>query len=99
MSYQISLIVSVILQLGNQYEYEYATKCDVEVIMHLYANGGPDKVARSLDGVFAFCLMDVEKRRVLIGRDPYGVRPLFRLRSDNGQLAISSESKVPIKHH
>lgn len=79
--------------LGNQYEYEYATKCDVEVIMHLYANGGPDKVARSLDGVFAFCLMDVEKRRVLIGRDPYGVRPLFRLRSDNGQLAISSESK------
>ncbi|XP_011349567.1 asparagine synthetase [glutamine-hydrolyzing] isoform X2 [Ooceraea biroi] len=79
--------------LGKQYGYEYATKCDVEVIMHLYAHGGSDKVARSLDGVFAFCLMDVEKRKLLIGRDPYGVRPLFRLRSDNGQLAISSESK------
>jgi asparagine synthase (glutamine-hydrolysing) len=64
--------------------------------MHLYAHDGSDKVAQSLDGVFAFCLMDVKKRRLLIGRDPFGVRPLFRLRSDNGQLAISSESKVLI---
>ncbi|KAH0948868.1 hypothetical protein HN011_001280 [Eciton burchellii] len=79
--------------VGNQYGYEYVTKCDVEVIMHLYAHDGSDKVAQSLDGVFAFCLMDVKKRRLLIGRDPFGVRPLFRLRSDNGQLAISSESK------
>ncbi|XP_014473133.1 PREDICTED: asparagine synthetase [glutamine-hydrolyzing] [Dinoponera quadriceps] len=80
-------------KIGKQYDFEYTTKCDVEVIMHLYAHGGADKVARSLDGVFAFCLMDVDKRRVLIGRDPYGVRPLFRLRSDDGQLAICSESK------
>lgn len=64
--------------------------------MHLYTYGGADNVARSLDGVFAFCLMDIEKRRILIGRDPYGVRPLFRLRSDDGQLAICSESKVLI---
>jgi len=66
----------------------------VEAIVHLYTHSGADSVAQSLDGVFAFCLMDVEKRRILIGRDPYGVRPLFRLRSDNGQLIISSESKV-----
>lgn len=80
-------------RLQKQYHFEYATKCDVEVIMHLYTCTGADNVARSLDGVFAFCLMDVVKRRILIGRDPYGVRPLFRLRSDDGQLAISSESK------
>jgi len=82
------------LQLQKQHDFEYATKCDVEVIMHMYIHGGADSVARSLDGVFAFCLMDVLKRRLLIARDPYGVRPLFRLRSDNGQLAVSSESKV-----
>ncbi|XP_012230239.1 asparagine synthetase [glutamine-hydrolyzing] isoform X2 [Linepithema humile] len=80
-------------RLGKQYSFEYTTKCDVETIIHLYAHGGADSVAQSLDGVFAFCLMDIEKRRILIGRDPYGVRPLFRLRSDNGQLVISSESK------
>lgn len=81
-------------RLGKQYNFEFTTKCDVEVIIHLYANGGADNVVQSLDGVFAFCLIDVEKKRILIGRDPYGVRPLFRLRSDNGQLIVSSESKA-----
>jgi len=66
----------------------------VEVIMHLYAYAGSNSVAQLLDGVFALCLMDVLKRRILIARDPYGVRPLFRLYSDDGQLAICSESKV-----
>lgn len=80
-------------RLQNQHHFEYATKCDVESIMHTYVHAGADGVAQSLDGVFAFCLMDVSKRRVLIARDPYGVRPLFRLRSDDGQLVVSSESK------
>ncbi|KAG7197162.1 hypothetical protein KM043_007244 [Ampulex compressa] len=81
-------------KIKQQYGFEYTTKCDVEVIMHLYANYGIDKVARLLDGVFAFCLMDVKKKKLLIARDPYGVRPLFKLRSEDGQLAISSESKA-----
>lgn len=95
-SYAVKHIIYLILQLGKQHGFEYTTKCDVEVIMHLYAQGGADNVARSLDGVFAFCLMDVEKRRILIGRDPYGVRPLFELCWGNGQLAICSEGKVLI---
>ncbi|XP_025989716.1 asparagine synthetase [glutamine-hydrolyzing] [Solenopsis invicta] len=80
-------------RLQKQHNFEYATKCDVEVITHMYASAGAKGVAQSLDGVFAFCLMDVSKRRILIARDPYGVRPLFRLYSTDGKLAISSESK------
>ncbi|XP_066603891.1 asparagine synthetase [glutamine-hydrolyzing] [Prorops nasuta] len=80
-------------KLGEQHGYEYATKCDVEVIMHLYANEGIDNVTKSIDGVFAFCLADVENMKILIGRDPYGIRPLFRLYSEDGQLAVCSEAK------
>ncbi|KAL6261199.1 hypothetical protein P5V15_008724 [Pogonomyrmex californicus] len=80
-------------KLQKEHDFEYITKCDVEALMHVYAYAGANSVAQSLDGVFAFCLMDVSDRKILIGRDPYGVRPLFRLRSDDGQLAISSESK------
>ncbi|KYN11847.1 PREDICTED: asparagine synthetase [glutamine-hydrolyzing] [Trachymyrmex cornetzi] len=80
-------------RLQQQHRFEYSTDCDVEVIMHLYACAGSNSVAQSLDGVFAFCLVDVLKRRILIARDPYGVRPLFKLCSDDGQLAICSESK------
>lgn len=62
--------------------------------MHLYATQGVEGVCKNLDGVFAFCLLDAEKRKVLLGRDPYGVRPLFRVATKNGQLAVCSESKV-----
>ncbi|OAD62590.1 Asparagine synthetase [glutamine-hydrolyzing] [Eufriesea mexicana] len=80
-------------ELGIQHEFSYATNCDVEVIIHLYAVLGAKNVTRMLDGVFAFYLLDTKNKRILIGRDPYGVRPLFRLYSDDGQLAICSESK------
>jgi asparagine synthase (glutamine-hydrolysing) len=32
---------------------------------------------RSLDGVFAMVIVDEERKRILVGRDPYGVRPLY----------------------
>lgn len=77
-----------------EHGFSYTTRCDIEVIIHLYVHLGIENVTKMLDGVFAFCLMDIESRRILIGRDPYGVRPLFRLSSDDGQLGICSESKV-----
>nr|XP_003706652.1 PREDICTED: asparagine synthetase [glutamine-hydrolyzing] [Megachile rotundata] len=80
-------------KLSQDYGFKRVTKCDVEVILHLYATGGAQNVAKMLDGVFAFCLMDIKEKRILIGRDPYGVRPIFRLYSDDGQLAVCSESK------
>ncbi|XP_043469934.1 asparagine synthetase [glutamine-hydrolyzing]-like [Leptopilina heterotoma] len=80
-------------QLGEEKDYKYDTKCDVEAIIHLYANAGAENVARSLDGVFAFCLMDLKKKRILIARDPYGVRPLFILKDGKGRLGICSETK------
>ncbi|KZC10130.1 Asparagine synthetase [glutamine-hydrolyzing], partial [Dufourea novaeangliae] len=80
-------------EIGQEYGFQFVTECDVEVIIHLYENFGAGSVAKMLDGVFAFCLMDIKNRRILIGRDPYGVRPLFCLYSDDGQLAVSSETK------
>ena len=61
--------------------------------MHLYKKGGIDFMVRSLDGVFALCLLDSERRRVYIARDLFGVRPLFRVVTKNGVLAFSSEAK------
>lgn len=80
-------------RLKEQYEFNYETNCDVECILHLYASGGIEHCARSLDGVFVFCILDSAKQRVFIGRDPYGVRPVFRLYSVTGILGICSEAK------
>ena len=74
------------------------TTCDGEVILHLYNKFGVERMAQTLDGVFAFCVIDTEKKEVHIGRDTFGVRPLFTLikagTKNAGVLAVSSEAKA-----
>ena len=55
--------------------------------------GGIEFAAKQLDGVFAFCLMDTANRKVYLGRDTFGVRPAFRVKTEDGFLAVCSEAK------
>lgn len=81
-------------RLRELYHFPYETNCDVEAIIHNYENFGISDAVKRLDGVFAFCLVDGEKRKIYIARDPYGVRPLFKLQDDErGIMAICSEAK------
>ena len=75
-----------------------STKCDGEPLIHLYDKLGPEAMTAQLDGVFAFCIMDTANRKVVLGRDTYGVRPLFRLLTDHGFLAVCSEAKGGWSH-
>lgn len=66
---------------------------DGEILLHLYDRFGVQKMASLLDGVFAFILLDTANRRVFLGRDTYGVRPMFKLATDDGFLGVCSEAK------
>lgn len=66
---------------------------DGEILLHLYDRFGIQKMASLLDGVFAFVLLDTANRKVFLGRDTYGVRPLFKFITDDGFLAVCSEAK------
>lgn len=79
--------------LKKKFEFQYQTNVDGEVLLHLYDRFGIQKMASLLDGVFAFVLLDTANRKVFLGRDTYGVRPLFRLLTDDGFLAVCSEAK------
>ncbi|XP_048849936.1 asparagine synthetase [glutamine-hydrolyzing] [Brienomyrus brachyistius] len=79
--------------LKNRFEFNHETKVDGEILLHLYDRFGIEKMASLLDGVFAFILLDVANRKVFLGRDTYGVRPMFKLITDNGFLAVCSEAK------
>ena len=58
------------------------TDSDCEIIIHMYKKYGIDYTLNNLDGVFAFCLIDLDKNRMYIARDPYGVRPLYHMQFD-----------------
>jgi len=70
----------------------FVTGSDTEVILHLYAEKGPDLVD-DLQGMFAFALWDGAKRGLLLARDPFGVKPLYY--ADNGScIRVASEVKA-----
>ncbi|MEP7063553.1 MAG: asparagine synthase (glutamine-hydrolyzing), partial [Betaproteobacteria bacterium] len=70
----------------------FRTESDSEVILHAYAEWGDDCVTR-LNGMFAFALWDAQRRRMLIGRDRLGIKPVY-LAQDARRLAFASEAKA-----
>lgn len=52
------------------------TSSDTEVILHAYRQWGPDCVHR-LRGMFAFAIVDLDRRRLFLARDQLGIKPLF----------------------
>jgi asparagine synthase (glutamine-hydrolysing) len=67
------------------------TRSDVEVIAHLYEEEGVE-VAAKLDGMFAFALWDTKARRLVLGRDRVGIKPLYLTRLGD-RLVWGSEAK------
>ncbi len=69
--------------------HRFATHSDCEVIVHLYEEHGDDCV-RQLNGIFGFAIWDERRRRLLVARDPLGVKPVYWC-TDGRRLAIASE--------
>jgi asparagine synthase (glutamine-hydrolysing) len=54
--------------------YQFQTKSDTEVILHLYQEKGPECV-KELDGMFAFAIFNDDD--FMLARDPIGIKPLY----------------------
>src|SRR5579884_18932 len=54
----------------------FATRCDTEVIVHLYEEVG-ERVPEYLNGMFAFAIWDRRQRKLLLCRDRFGKKPLY----------------------
>jgi asparagine synthase (glutamine-hydrolysing) len=74
--------------LGHQFK----TASDSEVILHSYVQHGDEFIHR-LNGMFAFALWDARRRRLIVGRDRLGIKPIYLYR-DTRRLAFASEAKA-----
>jgi asparagine synthase (glutamine-hydrolysing) len=94
----------VVVQNGEIYNYPelrrelersghvFRTRCDTEVHLHLYEEHGPE-YARLLRGMFAVALWDSRRRRLVLARDRYGIKPLY-YRDAFGTLEFASELRA-----
>lgn len=71
--------------------HRFSTNTDTEVILHLFEELG-EGCLDELNGQFVFAIWDRVKRELFIGRDRFGIRPLFFCR-DRGNFIFSSEIK------
>ncbi len=72
--------------------HRFSTSGDTEVLAHLYEEHG-ERFAERLRGMFAVALWDSERRRLVLARDPYGIKPLY-YREVEGELAFASELRA-----
>lgn len=84
------------VELKQDYaQYPYACQSDMEVIFPLYREHGVS-FARSLRGMFALALYDEREERLILARDPYGIKPLYYVDTPS-YFAFSSEIQAFVK--
>jgi asparagine synthase (glutamine-hydrolysing) len=91
----------VVVQNGEIYNYPQLrreleraghvlrTHCDTEALVHLYEERGVG-FAERLRGMFAVAIWDSRRRRLVLARDRYGIKPLY-YRHVGNELRFASE--------
>src|SRR5882724_1308637 len=70
----------------------FVSQSDTEVLLKAYGRWG-EKCLGELRGMFAFAIWDARRSRLLLGRDPMGIKPLYYC-SAGGNFLFASELRT-----
>ena len=76
----------------ESFGHAFRTNSDTEVIIHGYKQWGDD-ILNHLNGMFGLAIWDVRRRRLVVARDPFGIKLIY-YRNDNGRLYFGSEIRA-----
>jgi asparagine synthase (glutamine-hydrolysing) len=77
------------------YGHSFRTNSDTEVIVHGYKQWG-DEVLTRLNGMFGLAIWDVQKKRLVLARDPFGIKFVY-YKIVNGRLYFGSEVRAVLQ--
>ncbi len=72
--------------------HQFRSHSDTETLLYGYMQWGAN-ILEKLNGIFAFAIYDLEKKRLFAARDAFGVKPLY-YHSEGGILSFASEIKT-----
>jgi asparagine synthase (glutamine-hydrolysing) len=70
----------------------FRSTSDTEVLLHLFARSG-ESMLTELRGMFALAIWDSLERRMVLARDPYGIKPLYYA-NDGWTFRFASQVKA-----
>ena len=74
------------------YGHVFRTLSDTEVILHGYKQWG-DGILDRLNGMFGLAIWDVQRRRLVVARDPFGIKLIY-YKLEKGRLWFGSEIRA-----
>jgi len=74
------------------YGHVFRTRSDTEVIVHGYKQWG-DEVLNKLNGMFGLAIWDARRKRLVVARDPFGIKLIY-YRVDGKRLYFGSEIRA-----
>jgi len=77
--------------------FQFRSKTDTEVILHLYEHLGFEGMLERLNGMFAIVIVDLRRQEILMARDHLGIKPFYWCLL-GGVLLFSSEVKSFLAH-
>lgn len=76
--------------------YWFRSQTDTEVVMYAYAEWGAEAFKR-FNGMFAVSIWDRQEKQLILGRDRYGIKPLYYSHQGNS-FYFGSEQKAMSAH-